>query len=678
MFDLKTDSISESSGARPIDAKRNGKPEIGFSGDANLNIFRNVFAFFGTLSPQGFVLGLEGKVFEKTATDPQLLAGQKFSETVYWQSNAHTAEKLEAAVREAATKNTKVNLDFRVNAEEKIYIELFLQPLFDAENNAEKIFFCAHDVTTREKQIEYYKARGEQLLDAAENAEIGLWFWNLADDSFYITPKCEEFFEVPADDENVSLRTFLSVVHPDDRRRVEEALRESQIEGKEFKVEYRVVYSGSDDVHWLAVRGKTYLDAYGKPQNMMGVVRRITDKKNANDELAKVYERERRARDEAEEANRAKDFFLAVVSHELRSPLNTILGWTKILLTKEPKEEIRKSALETIEKSARAQAKLIDDLIDSARVSSGKLRLELHPLNLYEVLKTVYNSQKPLTDAKNVLLEFAADLENIQVFGDTIRLQQVFTNLVSNALKFTSAGGAIKIGAQTDDKQVKISVADDGEGIAAEFLPGVFEQFQQGDEKASSDRSGLGLGLSIVKILAEKHKGQIKAESEGIGRGSTFTVTLPLHGAEETGAEKEIAQSKPRVAQPLSSVKILVVEDDPDSREVLQLFFEQSGATVKSAESVAEAMTLLNGAANDLPDVIVSDLAMPNEDGYSFIKRVRELPEKNGGSIPAVALSAFAAQTNKEQAFSCGFQKYHTKPFEPDGIVQDILSVIRK
>lgn len=676
MLDLKADSKNEPAETPPIRASRNDSMEISLPDAAAPDIFKNVFAFFGTLSPLGFVLSLEGRVFEKTATEPHLLAGQKFSETVYWQSSEHTGEKLEAAICEAADgKNTKVNLDFRVNAAEKIYIELFLQPILDAENKPERIFFCAHDITTVEKRVEYFKRRSEQLLDAAENAEIGLWFWNLAEDNFYITPKCEEFFEVSAKDAT-SLRSFLNVVHADDRRRVEEALRESQIEGKEFAVDYRVANSGGD-IHWLAVRGKTYLDDYGAPQNMTGVVRRITDRKNANEELAKVYERERRARDEAEEANRSKDFFLAVVSHELRSPLNTILGWTKILLTKDPKEEVRRNALETIEKSARAQAKLIDDLIDSARVASGKLRLELHPLNLYEVLKTVYNSQKPLTDAKNVRLEFSSDRENIQVFGDTIRLQQVFTNLVSNALKFTSSDGAIKITAQTDDKQVQVSIADDGQGIAAEFLPNVFQQFQQGDEKASTDRSGLGLGLSIVKILAEKHNGQIRAESEGAGRGSTFTVTLPLHDSEKQFAV-EIIESKPHDAKSLTGVKILIAEDDPDSREVLQLFLEQSGATVKSAESVADAMELLNDAANDLPDVIVSDLAMPNEDGYSFIKRVRRMPRENGGAIPAVALSAFASPANKEQAFDCGFQKYHTKPFEPDGIVQDILSVIEK
>lgn len=676
MFELNN---SENFGTTQQNHERKTKMKFLSFDDITLDIFGNVFVFYGTLDWRGFVVSLDGKIFEKTTTDPKLLIGQKFSDTVYWQSSQHTASNLEKVIAAAIADKTnqKTFLDFRVSAEEKIYIELFLQPLFDAKNNSEQIFFCAQNVTTREKQIEYYKARSEQLLDAAENAEIGLWFWNLVEDSFYITPKCEEFFEI-ADDETVSLASILNTVHPEDRRRLELSLRESQIAGGEFNIEYRVIYS-SGEIHWLAVQGKTYLNASGgSPQNMMGVVRRVTDKKNANEELAKVYEREKRARDEAEDANRAKDFFLAVVSHELRSPLNTILGWTKILISKDVKEDVRRNALETIEKSARAQAKLIDDLIDSARVASGKLRLELRPLNLFEVLKTVYNSQKPLTDAKNINLEFASDRENIQVFGDAIRLQQVFTNLVSNALKFTAADGNITICAETDDKQVKVIISDDGQGINPEFLPNIFHQFQQGDEKSSSNRSGgLGLGLSIVKILSEKHNGQIQAESEGVGRGSTFTVTLPLYDLEiKLSSQPSVSNGK--ADQLLNGVKILVVEDDPDSREVLQIFLEQSGAQVESAESAFDAVNLLGDSAKGLPDVILSDLAMPDEDGYSLIKRIRRLPIENGGGVPAVALSAFASPANKQQAFEAGFQTYHTKPFEPDGIVQDILKLVKK
>lgn len=640
-----------------------------------IDIFKNVFAFFGTLSTGGNVQNLSGKVFEKIDTNPELLVGQKFSETVYWQSSEHIAKQVENSISQAAEgSREKILLDFRVSAGEVIKVELYLHPIFENEK-VKQIFFCAQEVTSREKEIEHYKERSEYLLYAAENAEVGLWYWDLAKDLRYSSPKCNELFEISPNDV-ITLDSFMNVVHPDDRSQVEAALTESRIHGREYNVEFRVLYSGGNS-DWIGARGKTYLDDEGDPKMMLGVVRRVTDKKLANEELGKVYAREKKARDEAEEANRAKDFFLAVVSHELRSPLNAILGWSKILLTKEVDNETRISALETIEKSARTQAKLIDDLIDSARISSGKLKLEMHPLNIYEVLKTVYNSQQPAAEAKNINLEFVANTEKIQVYGDGFRLQQIFSNLLSNAMKFTREGGSIKIDAQADANSVKIFVNDNGQGINPTVLPNIFRQFRQDDERQTLDRSGLGLGLSIVKILVEKHNGKIEAESAGVGKGATFTVVFPLCGT-NTDSPAEVEKSESNGNKQLDGIKILVVEDDPDSREVLHLLLEQSGAVVDSTNSAQEAMNLLRESNGNLPDVIISDLAMPNEDGYSLIERIRKLTAETGGEIPALALSAFASNDNKDRAYNAGFQKYHTKPFEPDLIIQDILEILKK
>ncbi|MEJ7699382.1 MAG: ATP-binding protein [Pyrinomonadaceae bacterium] len=521
----------------------------------------------------------------------------------------------------------------------------------------------------------FYKNRGNQLQDAAENAEIGLWYWDLAEDNIFSTPKCNELFEVPPQ-VAITLQTILNIIHPQDRQRVKLALDKSRANGKKYNIEFRVIYSDGH-IHWIAARGKTFIDEEGNPKNMAGVVRKITEKKIASEELSKIYALEKKALDEAEEANRAKDFFLAVVSHELRSPLNSILGWAKILLTKQVNEETKINALQTIEKSARSQAKLIEDLIDSSRVASGKLRLELRPVNLYEIIKTVYNSQQPAAEAKKISLSFSADNENIQVFGDSMRLQQVFTNLLSNALKFTQENGAIGLNIETGNKSVKVAVTDDGQGIRPDILPNIFAQFQQGDQNVTHDRSGLGLGLSIVKILTEKHNGKITAESDGINCGSTFTVLLPLCGI-TNDTEKQIPDLSQIENKPLDGLKILIVEDDQDSREVLQLFLEQSGALVQSAESAAEAINLLGKSTSSLPDAIVSDLAMPEEDGYSLIERIRELSAEKGGNIPALALSAFASSENKQRALNAGFQKYHTKPFEPDGIIEDIRQITNK
>ena len=636
------------------------------------SVLENISVFSGVLDSKGIVLSLRGKVFERTETDPALLAGRKFSETVYWQAAEVVPSILDNAVETVAKgENTNISLPFRVSAEEILKIDLFLHPF--EENGVRQIYFCALDVTLREKEIEFYKERSEHLYYAAENAEIGLWFWDLKEDKIYSTPKCNEIFEVPAT-EPITLHSIDHILHPEDRAKVESALDDSQKYGGDYESEFRVIHSDGS-INWIATRGKTYLDADAKPLSMMGIVRKVTENKIASEELAQIYERERKARDEAEEANRMKDYFLAIVSHELRTPLNAILGWTKILRTKTVDAETTKNALETIERSARSQAKLIEDLVDSARIASGKMRLEFRPTNLYEVVKTVFNSHKPIAESKNIRLDFEYESENISVFGDMIRLQQVFNNLLSNSIKFTADGGEILVKISLDSKQTVVSIQDNGRGISADFLPNVFRQFAQGDEKVSGDSSGLGLGLSITKILVEKHNGQIFATSEGAGKGSTFTVTLPLH-LTENDFVTEIKKSTASSEKLLEKVKILIVEDDDDSRQVVQLVLEQSGATVESAESAEAAFTLLTNSRNGLPDIIVSDLAMPVEDGFSLISRIRRLPQEKGGKIPAIALSAFAANDKKRKALETGFQKYHTKPFDPDNLIEDILETL--
>lgn len=638
-------------------------------------IFYNVFDFFGILDEKGRVLDLSGSIFDRTNTDPNLLRGQMFSETVFWQSSENTAKVLEKAIQTAADgERERVLLDFRISADKKIAIELCLQPL-KKDGEPKTIFLSAQQVSGRKHQVEHYKQELAELLFAAENAEIGLWFWDLIEDKIYSTPKCNELFEIPAYD-ILTYEMFLNAVHPDDRSRVDESLRKAHRNGTRYKEEYRVVYSDGT-VEWISAEGKSFLDESGNPEKMTSVVRKITDQKLAGEELSKVYERERKARDEAVEANRSKDFFLAFVSHELRSPLNAILGWSKILLTKTVDDETRKNALETIERSARFQTKLINDLVDSARVASGKLSLEFRPTNLFEIVRVSYHSQKPSADVHNIEFEFDSDKEEIAVFGDAGRLQQVFSNLISNAIKFTPEGGRVKISIETGTDAVKIHITDTGRGISPDALPSIFRQFSQGDLEQDKNKGGLGLGLSIVNILVSKHGGTVTAHSEGIGHGATFTVTLPLTavGKRTLAAEAETLEANGR---PLFGIKILLVEDDADSREVLQLFLEQNGASVKSAASAKKAMTLLLRSVGNLPDIIVSDLAMPDEDGYSMISRMRQLPIDDGGRLPALALSAFATNESKQKALEAGFDKYCTKPFEPDLLIKDVIELVQK
>lgn len=631
-------------------------------------LFNNVFAFFGTISPNGSILSLKGNIFSNTSIEPEILIGQKFSDAIFWQSSEQNVDLINQSINFAIEGNKSANLlYFRVNSNTKKLVELSFHPLSEAD----EIFFSAQDVTAREKEIEFHKMRGEQLLYAAESADIGLWFWDVTEDKIFSTPHFNQFFEVPAH-ELIDLESFLKTLHPEDREHVETAFRESQVSGKEYKEEFRVINSDGN-THWLAAQGKSFLDAEGNPVSMMGMLRQITDRKLADEELSKVYEREKRARDEAEEANRAKDFFLAFVSHELRSPLNAILGWTKILLTKKVDDETKRNALETIERSARSQAKLINDLVDSARVASGKLRLELTPVNFYDVVKNVYHQHKPQADSKNIELNFSSDSEKIGVIGDAVRLQQVFTNLLSNSLKFTPEGGKIDINVRANSDVSEVSIKDNGQGISTDALPRIFNQFSQGDVE-NHDRTGLGLGLSIVRTLVEKHGGIVSAQSEGLEKGSTFTVTMPL--STSTIKMPEEKTNGFEAGKPLKGKRILIVEDDPDSCEVLDLFLEQSGAEVVQSNSASEAMATLKDLKNNLPDVIISDLGMSEEDGYSLMTRIRAMETNEGGKIPAIALSAFTSQDNKTKAYEVGFQKYHTKPFEPDLLINEVLELL--
>lgn len=639
---------------------------------ASLAVFDGVFDFYGVLDRAGRVKGLSGKIFRATNTDPELLVGQIFSETVFWQSSEITPKLLEKAISEAADgAPSTVVLDFRISADERSVLEVIVQPLSPPADDV----FISGQAIERRRAVNEAKGASEQLLFAAENAEIGLWFWDFDEDRIYATPRCNELFGLPAYG-TFSYEDYRKAIHPDDRDFVDRFLTTSRKEGTKYEEEFRVVYPDGS-IEWICAEGRSFLDESGRPGRMTGVVQKITEQKQAADEIAKVHEREKKAREEAVEANRAKDFFLAFVSHELRSPLNAILGWARILLSKNVDDDTRRNALETIERSARFQTKLINDLVDSARVASGRIRLEYRPTNLYDIIRNSCEAQKPTADTKGIELNFSSDSEQIPLFGDSNRLQQVFGNLISNAIKFTPEGGTVQVDVKTADDSVRVRVADSGHGIDPVALPHIFKQFSQGDVDQAKTNVGLGLGLSIVKILVTKHGGVVHAESEGVGRGSVFTVTLPLSEGTVIEDPAERTQTPEPANKPLAGRTVMIVEDDADSREVLELFLEQNGAVVKSFGSVAAALAAFSPDAGDRPDVLISDLGMPDEDGYSLISRIRAMTPEQGGSIPAIALSAFTSAESRVKALELGFNRYSTKPFEHDHLIQDLLDVLK-
>ena len=406
----------------------------------------------------------------------------------------------------------------------------------------------------------------------------------------------------------------------------------------------------------------------------MAFIMDISDRKHAAVEREAAYQREHAARTQAEEATRLKDEFLANLSHELRTPMNAIIGWTHLLKSGRLDDAQRQRAMESIDRGARSQAKLIEDLLDVSRIVSGKLSLTLTPVDLRAVLSAALDSQRPAAQAKNIRLDMVSAAD-CAVMGDVGRLQQVFLNILSNALKFTPAGGQVSVTLESTPDSARVTIADSGEGIAPEFLPYVFDRFRQADGTSTRNHMGLGLGLAIVKHVAEVHGGNVVAKSEGQGKGAAFIVTLPLAGEIEGQPRGPLADrmpGSPQVPQTALGIRVLVVEDDIETRDILAAILERAGFSYRVATRASEALTVLDDWQ---PDVILSDIGMPDMDGYDFARQLRARPAAQGGHIPALALSAFARAEDRELALRSGYQAHIAKPVDPADLVKAIATL---
>jgi signal transduction histidine kinase/ActR/RegA family two-component response regulator len=388
--------------------------------------------------------------------------------------------------------------------------------------------------------------------------------------------------------------------------------------------------------------------------------------------------RERAARDEAERLSALKDEFLATLSHELRTPLNAVLGWASMLQRGARDEDTLRRGLETIERNARAQGQLIDDLLDMSRIISGTLRLDVQLMEPDKVVEAALGTVHPAAVAKRIDLRFevarrSGELRG-QVLGDPGRLQQVMWNLLSNAVKFTPNGGMVQVLLSRDDDDVVIRVIDSGIGIAPEFMPYVFDRFRQQDASITRKHGGLGLGLSIARQLVELHGGTIAVSSHGSHAGTTFTVRLPVAEAEAQAPQPEpVITGTPARQGGLAGVKVLLVDDSHDTLDVLQQILQNSGATIMAASSAGTALALLE---REQPDVIVSDIGMPDIDGFELMRRIRHRAASAGGAIPAIALTAFTRQDDRHKAMQAGFNDYLSKPVEPGSLVAHIAQAV--
>lgn len=542
------------------------------------------------------------------------------------------------------------------------------------------VFGVAADVTRR-KEDERFHAHMAAIVESSDDAIISkslegiIQSWNVG---------ARRIFGYTAD-ETVG-RSILMLLPPE--RHHEETAILSKLRAGERIDHYESVRVTKDGRHIdVSLTISPVKDSSGRIVAASKIARDVTRQKRserelqaakeaaekANREKDELLESERAARVEMERAGRMKDEFLATLSHELRTPLNAVLGWAQIL-ARTPMPDDATEGLQIIERNARAQAQIIEDLLDMSRIVSGKIRLDVQRVELSGIVSAAVETVRATADAKGVRLHAVLDPAAGPVSGDVNRLQQVFWNLLTNAVKFTPRGGRVQVLLERVNSHLEVSVIDTGEGIDASFLPHVFDRFRQANGSTNRRHGGLGLGLAIAKQLVELHGGTVRAKSGGLGAGSTFTVSLPLiviHPEPEPISERRHPVLGPVVLSEdmclqIEGIKVLVVDDEPDARSLVKRFLEDCKAIVTTASSAAEGLELLKSIR---PQILVSDVGMPGEDGYTLIRRVRALPPEQGGDTPAIALTAYARAEDRMKAVMAGFQQHVVKPVEPAELI---------
>ncbi|MBA2258594.1 MAG: response regulator, partial [Acidobacteria bacterium] len=450
----------------------------------------------------------------------------------------------------------------------------------------------------------------------------------------------------------------VSAIHPEDRVKVRETFFAANRSRGPYRFEYRLQHA-EGGYRWVLGAAAPRLDPGSEFRGYIGSVIDITERKETEDRRQHLLEAERQARVDAERINAAKDGFLATLSHELRAPLNTIVGWSELLVEKSLDPVEARDAVSIIARAAETQSAMIEDLLDMSRIVSGRVELTPEPVHLDAIVRQSVQAVRPAAEAKGVRVVEAIDAPHSLIRGDPQRLRQIFGNILVNAVKFTPAGGLVSIRLRRRDEVFDVCIADTGEGIAPSFLPEVFERFRQADVKATRAHAGLGIGLSIVKHLVELHGGIVSAASDGLGRGAAFTVSLPAIAAREPQAEAPAVSRERGHGATLATARVLIVDDDLEARRLISWMYSHARAEAVTAASAAEALELLSRMRFDL---LVSDIGMPGEDGFDLIRAVRKLPASQGGRIPAIALTAYARLEDRRLALTSGFHAHLPKP----------------
>jgi PAS domain S-box-containing protein len=579
----------------------------------------------------------------------------------------------------------------------------YYSPLRDQQGQIVGGIAIIRDITEQKRAEEAARDAYQRMIFHLENSPLAVIEW---DPDFRVSrwsESAERLFGWKAEevlDKHVGDWHF---VFDEDVDAVEQVTNRQRI-GEELQgVQRNRNYTKNGAVLYCEWYNSVLRDDAGNLVSVLSLVLDVTARKLAEEERGALLVRERDARWQAQESDRLKDEFLATLSHELRTPLTSILGWATMIRNGDVEESNFERAIETIERNARAQARLIDDLLDVSRIITGNLRLEIRPINLVPVVEAAKDGLRPTAEAKRITLETEFELETCLVKGDSNRLRQVVWNLVLNAIKFTPRGGNVTVRVACIEPYARLTVRDTGDGISQEFLPYVFDRFRQAEGSVTRKQGGLGLGLAVVRHLVELHGGNVRAESRGPGQGSTFTVDLPLAEERRDSSRTELRRREVerRRSQRLEGladapnilgIKVLLVEDDDDTRRLLGMVLRRHGADVISVSSTSDALRILVGTENGSdrvdastaiadshssrpPDVIISDIGMAEEDGYELMRKVRALSPKQGGLVPAIALTGYATRKDRERALAAGYQLHVAKPVEPEDLVAAIASL---
>jgi PAS domain S-box-containing protein len=584
-------------------------------------------------------------------------------------------ERMAAHLGEALERREAAATDYRIVAADGSVRWLSYAGELQGNAGDRRIVGTVVDITNRKQLEDDLRHQAAQLSDsrdvlalAMRGGSMGAWARDMRTDRVWWSPELEEIVGLPPGGFNGTLASFVDLVHPDDQPGVAAVVDEAVTGRTDYTIEFRF-HHASGEWRWMEGRGRAVYQADGAARTLYGIGIDITSRKGAEMAL-------REAKQAAESANQLKDQFLATLSHELRTPLNSILGYARMLLSNAIPPDKRERAIEVIERNAVAQNRLIEDLLDMSRITAGKVRLDPAPIPVATVLRDAGDAVKPSADAKRVALQLALDPFAGLVTADTARLQQVFSNLLTNAVKFTRDGGRIHVSLRRDGDWVEICVADSGIGIAAGFLPFIFEPFRQADARFDRGHGGLGLGLAISKQLVDLHGGTIHAASDGEGLGATFTIRLPRAAASVSLAAPEPGASLDRhaphdEAASLEGLQVLLVEDDADTLTMFRDALQHAGARVRAAATAPDALVMTDSWR---PDLLVTDLGLPGMDGYDLLQSLR----RRGAApfFPAVAVSAYAGGDDQARALAVGFQAHYAKPIDPAMLVRALASVL--